>query len=98
MCVFNPVRMADWTPVLLTTGKDLACIGENSVCITTVAAVNFLDGIQIDQFMTIIDKVIAPLHAGYAVGAKTDLLIEGKCQVNHNQWHNHAVYDRRGQY
>ena len=51
--------VADGAPILLRPPKDLPRVGENTVPIAAIDAVELFDGVQIAQPMTIKDDVIA---------------------------------------
>jgi hypothetical protein len=87
----------DGAPVLLCAGDDLPRIGNNSVAVTTVEAIEFFDAIQIGQLMPVHNYISISLYSPYPVQAKTDVLIDSDRQIEKGQGNDHGVNKRGGQ-
>jgi hypothetical protein len=89
--------MFDGTPVLFRPGGDLLSIGHESVKITTVYAIDFLDEVQVTQSMPVNNYVLASLHFRNFIDRKADILIRGNKQIQHQGWKRDTPDYRSGQ-
>ena len=94
---FHSERVFDWTPILLSAGRDLRHKSENAIGIGAIQAVHFFNEIQISQAVPIEQNEIRSADFWNAVNWKTDHLINGDDQVEKNDRERTEPDDRRGQ-
>src|ERR1043166_3323440 len=67
--------MLDWTPMLLRAPHDLANIGDQSIGVGAVRAVEFFERVQISKMVAIKYQIIVAAHLWNSVNGKTHGLI-----------------------
>ena len=85
------VRCLDWTPIPLCSSAYLYCICKQSIHITTIEAVNFLNDIEIIEKSTLIDKVLRALHTRYSIEWKCCPLIDRDTYIKNNSRNKHSI-------
>src|SRR5579863_7207919 len=89
--------MLDGTEVLFGAGSDLDDVSQQSVCVRTINASNFFDGVKIRQPPTVEDQVIPARDFGDSINRKADCLIDRDCQIESEKRNGAEVNDGRGQ-
>src|SRR5579863_8584515 len=95
MDVLNSPRMFDGAPVLLGTPCNFHDVGEQTVRIGAVHAIQTLEGVQVPQFVAVNRQVIPAPRFGYAVNGKAHGLIRGNEQIQQRERNNASVDKRR---
>src|SRR5579872_4110082 len=71
----HPSGMLDGAPILLGPGGDLTHIGEESIRVRAVQAVDPFDSIQIGELVSIEDQIVASAYPADAIDRETYDLI-----------------------
>ena len=89
--------MLYWAPILLCPGGYFLDIGNQTVGIAAVLAVDFLDRIQISEPMAVHRKIRPARNGGDTVNRKAHPLINGDPGIQQEQRHDQRIDDRSGQ-
>ena len=79
---FEPEGMFDGTPMLLGACRDFLDVGNRSVDIAAVSAVQSFDGVEITKVAAIQNDVITPLDFGNTISWKTKELIGARPKIH----------------
>ena len=70
------MRCLDWTPVSLRTCPNFDRISGETVEITTIETINFLDNIEIIKKSSLVDKIVPPSYDRNSIYRETNPLVE----------------------
>lgn len=98
MGAVNTLSMFDWAPVLFSTCHYLLNVGQDSVAIAAIDAVEFFNQVEVGKLMPIDDEVVPTAYPRDTIGAEADVLIGSYRQINNQYWKDHSIDDRRSEY
>lgn len=96
MGVLNPPRVLDGAPVLLRSPGDFHGVGEYTVPVRAVQAVESLESVQVSQFVAVNRNVIPAARFGDAVDGKANGLIYGNEEIKQYERNNNTIDEGRG--
>ena len=92
----NVLRVFDWAPILLSLGSNLCCVGEDTVCVSAVGAIEFLESVEVWDKVTVNDDECRASDSRHSVETKTDGLVQRERQVQKSNGNHHRVDERSG--
>jgi hypothetical protein len=96
MDVLDSSRVLDRTPVLFRASCNLHGVGEHTVAIRAIQAIDALESIQVAQSLAVNRDVVPSARFRYAVDGKANGLIDGNEQVQQYKWNENSVDKWRG--
>ena len=93
----HPPGMLDRTPILLSAGTDFPDVGNKSVGVGTVEAVEFLNDVQVGELLAVVHQIVGALHLGNSIHGEAGRLVEGYEQIQEEKGYETGIDDRGGQ-
>ena len=81
-------------PVSLRTSTNLNRIGKESVDITTIEAIHFLNNIEIIEILSLIRDIFSSVHLRDTIERKSSPLIHREKYIQDHRWNNHRINKR----